>query len=80
MGYVLPAGPSLIDSIWEELDVAVANLMTAPGKVFDATLNVYKGQALGLATALAILTNPYAKDIDAIRLEAMARYNQKGKK
>jgi hypothetical protein len=33
------------------------------------------GQAQGLALALAILVNPFAYDVDAIRAEAMARYD-----
>jgi hypothetical protein len=37
-------------------------------------LNKHVGQAQGLALALAILVNPFAYDVDAIRVEAMARY------
>lgn len=34
----------------------------------------WRGQAQGLAYALAVLTNPYQPDVDAIRKEAMQRW------
>lgn len=35
-----------------------------------------RGQAQGLAYALAVLTNPYNVDVDAIRSEALERWEQ----
>lgn len=34
----------------------------------------WRGQAQGVAYALAVLTNPYAPDVDKIRAEAMKRW------
>lgn len=34
----------------------------------------WRGQAQGVAYALAVLTNPYAPDVDKIRAEAMERW------
>jgi hypothetical protein len=36
----------------------------------------WRGQAQGYAYALAVLTNPYKPDIEAIRTEAMERYEK----
>lgn len=36
-----------------------------------------RGQAQGLAYALAVLTNPYAVDVPAIKAEALRRYNER---
>lgn len=36
-----------------------------------------RGQAQGLAYAIAVLTNPYHVDVDNIRLEAMKRWQQR---
>lgn len=36
----------------------------------------WRGQCQGYAYALAILTNPYKPDIEAIRTEAMERYER----
>lgn len=36
-----------------------------------------RGQAQGLAFAIAILTNPYAADVPAVKKEAMARWEKR---
>lgn len=36
-----------------------------------------RGQAQGLAYAIAVLTNPYHVDVDAVRTEAVARWRQR---
>lgn len=38
-----------------------------------------RGQAQGLAFAIAILTNPYAGDVPAVKKEAMARWESRQK-
>jgi hypothetical protein len=37
-----------------------------------------KGACLGLATAIAIITNPYAPDVDAVRAEVAQRHEAMG--
>lgn len=39
-----------------------------------------KGEALGVAWCISVVQSPYAPDVDAVRAEAMVRYqaNQKG--
>lgn len=94
------AGKTLIDIIWEELDVVVDRLKT-DGKPSDTEppseaageraweefidqeheewqhYGEERGQAQGLAYALAVLTNPYNVDVDAIRAEALERWEKK---
>lgn len=73
-------GPSILESIWEQLDGVMRDLMRPTMKRNIAgmpdldEIPTLKGKALGLATALAILMNPYKVDVDAIRSEAVARY------
>lgn len=38
-----------------------------------------RGQAQGVAFAIAILTNPYAADVPAVKKEAMARWEERNK-
>lgn len=64
---------SLIEKIWEELDVEMVGLMIDPDDERS------KGMALGLATALAILTNGYDPDIDAIRAQAYERWEARNR-
>lgn len=67
------AGPSLRELAFKELDAVMDRLM-------DATLDEQpisptdRGEAKGLAIALAIFTNPYNPNVDAIRAEAMERW------
>lgn len=65
------AGPSLRELVFQRLDVVTDRLMD----MRDAGLSDREmvGEAKGLADALAIFTNPYQPNIDAIRVEAMER-------
>jgi hypothetical protein len=62
------AGRSIFEMVWDELDAVVERMMNGGEAETD------KGMALGLASALAIIKNPYRPDIEAVREEAMARY------
>lgn len=64
------AGRSIIEIIWEEMDVVYGRLMAGEGSKAKGD----KGRAGGLAYALAVLTNPYQVDIEAIRTAAHARW------
>lgn len=67
------AGPPLRELVFERLDARVTVLMNAR---LDARPipEQERHEATGLATALAIFTNPYSPDVDAIRAEAMERW------
>lgn len=65
------SGITITEHIWRALDVVVAELVD--GTAQDDSFA--KGQALGLAHALACLRNPLDPPVDAIREEAMDRYN-----
>ena len=39
-----------------------------------------RGQAQGLAFAIAVLTNPYAADVPAVKKEAMQRWEKRNKR
>lgn len=66
-------GPSLRELVFERLDARVTVLL-------DARLDAQpipeqeRHEATGLAIALAIFTDPYNPDVDAIRAEAMERW------
>lgn len=78
----------LFDDLWSELDTIVDHLMsegepsTTEG-AYGAELGnpedwkewgEWRGQAQGITFALARLKNPYKPDIEAIRAEAMQRW------
>lgn len=91
LGHRMYAGPSILDTIWAELDrivEAIEELKAGEREgqelmgddEVDETLLSFKGQATGLAYAIAVIQNPYtarlARDvaIDAVRKQAMAHY------
>lgn len=75
--YPVPPGPSITEQIWDEMDHQLGKLMSlkeegwAPG---DKQLAAQTGHCLGIAKCLAIFMNPYDPDVDAIRAEAMRRW------
>lgn len=72
------AGASIYELIWAELDHVMDALMQAqPHGATPEEAAALRNQAIGLARALAILTNPYAPDIDAIRAQAVERWETK---
>lgn len=62
------AGKSIVELVWDEMDSVYARLMSGDTQKGD------KGCARGLATALAILTNPYASNVEEVRQQAHARW------
>jgi hypothetical protein len=72
-------GKSILDLIWEALDRVYADLVTeeVARDVMGPTGSALRGQALGLATAIAIIVNPYSPNIDAVRAEAKARWENR---
>lgn len=66
-------GKSIIQMMWHELDQVVDRIQRRVDKGKEP-LKSDRGEAVGLAKAIAIMTNPYAYDVDAVREEAMARY------
>lgn len=67
----MPAGPSILERLWAELDRVVDRLKAGP--VVDND----KGVAQGLTLAIAIMTNPYEPNTNAIRREAMIRWRER---
>lgn len=66
------AGKSIIDHIWEELDVTMDELMG--GNYPDSE---DRGYARGLATALAYMYNPINPDVEQIRADAVERWEER---
>ena len=62
------AGKSIKEHIWSELVMTIDGLMSGEPDEEE------RGYARGLATALAYLYNPIAPDVDAVRAEAMERW------
>lgn len=61
------------DAIWAELDAVVERIQRVVNKGKSPSKSLV-GQALGLATALAIIERPLEPDVDDIRAVAMTRY------
>ena len=64
------AGRSIIDHLWEALDEAMEPLLDGDGEPTDTQ----RGYARGLATALAVMYNPLAPNVDAVRETAIERW------
>lgn len=84
-GYVVPAGPSIIEKLWEGLVESIGEAfrlhdraaLLGEGEGLSAA-DEQRGVCLGLATALSIILNPYDPDVNEVRREAMRRYRNKG--
>lgn len=61
---------SLLERMWEELDSIVERLMSGA----EADDGRDPGRAEGVAFCIALITQPYAPDVDKIRQLAMERY------
>lgn len=83
----MPAGPSIIEIIWAEMDAAYERLVAdgepeprLPDSWTWEDLEGYqrwgeqRGQCQGLAYALAVLHNPYRPNVDEIKAEAKRRH------
>lgn len=68
------SGGSVKEMLWYMLDDVVDAIQKRVNKG-KAPKPVDVGQALGLATAIAVLDNPFGYDVDAVRAEAMERYD-----
>jgi hypothetical protein len=66
------AGRSLQDMMWDELLTVVDRLVQGDG----AEAEDDRGKAQGIAYCLAITQNPYKPNMEAIREEAMRRYEE----
>lgn len=65
------AGKSIINHIWEELDLTMDELMAKTAEPDDA------GYARGLAMALAYMYNPLNPDIEQVRADAVERWESR---
>lgn len=63
--------PTLLEALWDEMDRLMEALMTGA----DAEDGGDRFRAAELAWVLAIVTNAYAPSVDAIRAEAVERWN-----
>lgn len=68
------AGKSLLDLMWEHLDRLMDELMVPAHEGGEEELAELRGEARGWAEAIAITTDPYAPLVDAVREEAMERW------
>lgn len=68
------AGKSVLDLMWERLDAFVDELMAPAHEGGELERVERKGHAYGMAEAIALITNPYHSDIDAVRADAMERW------
>lgn len=65
------AGKSIIEMLWDTLDTLIDLLMDEDPQPDPDLL---KGKAEGVAYALAVFQNPYLPNLDAIRQQAMERW------
>jgi hypothetical protein len=62
------AGKSILEYLWEMMDATYADLMENPDK------KKLQGRAGGIAEALALMSNPYLRDVEAVRNAAHERW------
>jgi hypothetical protein len=67
-------GKSILEMYWDELDSLMLVLMDPEENVVEVA-ELRKGRAEGVAWCIAVLVNPYHPDINAIRGQAVDRYN-----
>lgn len=65
-------GPTLLEALWAEMDRLMAGLMTGQ----DAEDEGDKYRAQELAWVIAVVTNAYNPSVDAVRAEALRRWNE----
>jgi hypothetical protein len=82
-------GKTLLQLLWDQLMEAYGDIVTWQPTVTDPDrpdwmhqddaedLGRHKGVALGLAQAIAFITNPYAPNVDAVREEAVRRWEER---
>jgi hypothetical protein len=80
------AGKSILEIIWEELDSVFDQLMEEGEPVVDPVKQPttaatryrqwgeLRGQAQGLAYAIAVIQNPYEVDVPAVKVQARERW------
>ena len=66
------AGKSVSGNLWAEVDQAMVDLLD--GDLGKEDRLKTQGFALGLSTAIALIRHPANPDVDAVRKEAMERY------
>lgn len=69
----MPAGRSIIEMYWAELDRLYDMAKEAPNS--EAT----RGRMQGVAWCLAVILNPYNPNIENIRREAKLRYQARAR-
>ncbi|AKJ71865.1 hypothetical protein TIN4_68 [Tsukamurella phage TIN4] len=81
-GEPMPAGPSLIEQNWIELDRVTKAIMDQRAKYKDGSMtpeeiegfHKLQGQAQGLAMAIQIISVPHFEDVPAVSKWALKRY------
>lgn len=68
------AGKSVLDLLWEHLDDFV-DAVQEPVNEYEAAHA--KGRAHGMAVAIAVVTNPYAPEVDEVKVQAMERWEER---
>lgn len=68
----MPAGPSILETLWIELMAISERLLTGQ----QAEDGRDPGRAEGIAYCIAVLTNPYDPAIESVRKEVMRRWNE----
>jgi hypothetical protein len=74
MSKSIPEGRSILEMLWEELMSISERLYTGA----EAEDGRDPGRAEGVAFCIAVMTNPYAPNIEAVRAEVVRRWNEEG--
>lgn len=73
----MTAGRSILEMLWDEMLNQYGKLLAVmEGPSTPAEVQGQKGTCLGIAKCIAIMTNPYDPDVDAIRRETKERHEQ----
>lgn len=77
------AGQSLLEKLWEELDSIMDRLMEEDQPDSDSSrqdvihYGELRGQAQGVAYAIAIIEQPYKPDMPGVKDRAMERWEER---
>lgn len=72
------AGKSITELLWDALDALMDILMEYDEQEPTEETALTRGKAEGVAYALAVFQNPYLPNLDAVREQAIARWEERG--
>lgn len=78
IGYPVPPGPSILETMWVRLVEETEALLDLNGwGRSDPEKTKQIGKCIGMAEMIAVLLNPYNPNVDEVRAEVMRRIGER---